>query len=106
MYRLLVWICSYALTEGRHTLVWNFHRADTADLQPEAKAIIRSIVISGAVDGGASECVPCPSGFHQKLAQQDSCIPCDVGTFSQGTQKTEVRVSTACVSIPRALPRW
>lgn len=105
---------SAAIPSGKHIVTWVFHKerqyswmdeddvATTAD-GGEDRVQLTSIVVSGVKEGGAQECLKCPSGYIANSASSlcDACKPgmyaeegsgtcatCPKGTFSGGWGST------------------
>lgn len=85
-------IIQFNLVPGHHSITINFHKMDTALETRSSRAVISYLGISGTVEGGASECLPCPVGSVSS-GSVSSCSLCPAGT-------TNNTLSTECTNCP------
>eukprot|EP00285_Hemiselmis_virescens_P019125 CAMPEP_0173387616 /NCGR_PEP_ID=MMETSP1356-20130122/10086_1 /TAXON_ID=77927 ORGANISM="Hemiselmis virescens, Strain PCC157" /NCGR_SAMPLE_ID=MMETSP1356 /ASSEMBLY_ACC=CAM_ASM_000847 /LENGTH=885 /DNA_ID=CAMNT_0014344285 /DNA_START=107 /DNA_END=2764 /DNA_ORIENTATION=+ len=83
---------SAPVESGKHIITWVFHKErqyswmdeDTVQQTTdggEDRVQLTSIIVKGAKEGGASQCLVCPKG-HVANAQSSLCDPCRPGTHT------------------------
>eukprot|EP00667_Euglena_gracilis_P000839 EG_transcript_839 len=66
------------VSAGTYHLVFSYNRTEGVEF------VLRSLVVTGEGSGGASECVPCPTGMFCPL-HTDMPYPCDAGQYTSET---------------------